>query len=80
MDKKAISQVIVVVLLILVAIVAVSLIGYFVIKFVDRILPKEYRSGENVSDRGRILINDELTTPDKIIKTDPFFNRMRFNV
>jgi hypothetical protein len=45
--------------------------------FVDRVLPEKYRSGDEVSERGRILVNNEYTTPDKIIKTDPFFSRMR---
>ena len=30
-----------------------------------------------VSERGRILVNDEYTTPDEIIKLDPFFKKMR---
>lgn len=46
-------------------------------EFVKRIVPKKYRSGENVSERGRILINDEYLTPDQVIKNDPFFEEFR---
>lgn len=45
--------------------------------FVKRVVPDKYRTGEFVATRGRILINDEYTTPDKILKTDPFFNKFR---
>ena len=30
-----------------------------------------------VSDRGRILIDNEYTTPEKILKEHPFFDKMR---
>ena len=45
--------------------------------FVKRIVPEKYESGKLVSDRGRILVNDEYLTPDEIIKNDPFFDVMR---
>lgn len=48
-----------------------------VIEFIDRILPKKYRSGKYVSKRARILINDEYITPDEILKSDPFFEEYR---
>jgi len=44
MNKKGVSKVVVVVLLILISIAAVSLIGYFVIGFVNR--PYEFPFGE----------------------------------
>jgi serine/threonine protein kinase len=45
--------------------------------FVNRIVPEKYQSGDLVSDRGRLLVNDEYLTPDEILKTDPFFDVMR---
>ena len=45
--------------------------------FVNRILPNKYKSGKDVSDRGRILSKDEYIIPDQILKTDPFFKIMR---
>ena len=45
--------------------------------FVKRIIPEEYRSGKYVAERGRILIDKEFTTPDKILRFDPFFDKMR---
>ena len=48
-------------------------------EFVRRIVPPQYASGKYVTDRGRIKINKEITTPDKILKTDPFFEKMRVN-
>ena len=31
--------------------------------FVKRIVPKEYKSGKNVAERGRLLLDNEFTTP-----------------
>jgi len=45
--------------------------------FVRRIVPEKYATGKYVSERGRILINDEYIIPDDIIKNDPFFKSMR---
>lgn len=45
--------------------------------FVNRVVPLKYQSGRSVHKRGRILVNDEYTTPDRIIKTDPFFEEFR---
>jgi serine/threonine protein kinase len=45
--------------------------------FVKRIMPKKYIKGKYVTDRGRILINDEYTTPAKIMLNDPLFNKFR---
>jgi hypothetical protein len=44
-------------------------------KFVDRIVPKEYKKPCKglIAERGRILIDIEYTTPNKILKNDPFF-------
>lgn len=46
-------------------------------EFVRRVVPLQYASGKYVTDRGRIKINKEVTTPDKILKTDEFFKKMR---
>jgi serine/threonine protein kinase len=46
-------------------------------EFVKRVIPPEYEVGKNVSDRGRILVNDEYTTPDELLKTDIFFKVLR---
>ena len=46
-------------------------------KFIKRIIPDKYMNGKYVSDRGRILVADEYTTPDKILKEDKFFKSIR---
>lgn len=46
-------------------------------EFVRRVVPAKYATGKNVSEKGRILINKEFTTPDIILKTDPFFAKFR---
>ena len=46
-------------------------------EFVRRIVPLEYESGKNIAERGRLLIDYEHTTPDKVLKEDPFFDKMR---
>ena len=46
-------------------------------EFVKRVIPPEYEIGECVSERGRILVDDEYTTPDKLLKTDIFFKCLR---
>lgn len=46
--------------------------------FVNRIIPEPYREpGKYISERGRILINDEIYTPDWVIKNDPLFQDFR---
>ena len=46
-------------------------------EFVKRVVPEKYQKGKLISDRGRILVNDEYLTPDEILKNDPFFSIMR---
>ena len=47
-------------------------------QFIVRIIPvKLLQKNKYVSKRGRILINKELTTPNKLITTDPFFEIYR---
>lgn len=45
--------------------------------FFKRIVPDKYRKGENVAERGRLLVDDEYITPDNILRNDPFFDRIR---
>ena len=49
-------------------------------EFVNRIVPEKYKSGKLVSEKGRILINDEYLIADEILKNDPFFKLMRENI
>jgi serine/threonine protein kinase len=46
--------------------------------FIDRVVPKKYRDNPDyVHEKGRILINDEYTTPDELLKKDIFFAEFR---
>ena len=45
--------------------------------FVNRIIPDKYKTGDYVSERGRLLVDDEYLTPDEIIKNDVFFKVWR---
>lgn len=48
--------------------------------FVNRIVPKDepnYQNGYHIAERGRILIDHEYLVPDKVLKTDPFFEEFR---
>jgi hypothetical protein len=47
--------------------------------FINRIVPNKYKSGKYVSERGRLLDNNEYITPDYIIKNDPLFRVMRYH-
>jgi hypothetical protein len=48
-------------------------------EFVDRVVPKEYRKPCKgvVAERGRILLDVEYTTPNKVLKNDIFFEEFR---
>ena len=50
-------------------------------EFIDRVVPKKYRSTDDknkiVNKKGRILVNDEYTTPLKLIEEDIFFEQFR---
>jgi len=46
-------------------------------EFVNRIVPDKYSDGKYIAHRGRILVNEEYTTPDLLLKNDPFFDKMR---
>lgn len=45
--------------------------------FINRIVPDKFKQGKYVHKRGRILVNDEYTTPDIVLSTDPFFAEFR---
>jgi len=42
-------------------------------------VPDKFKKGDLVSDRGRVLSNEEFLTPDEILKTDKLFKVMRLN-
>ena len=46
-------------------------------EFFNRIVPEKYRTGDNVAERGRLLVNDEYTTPNDILVNDPLFEKLR---
>jgi serine/threonine protein kinase len=47
-------------------------------EFVKRVVPEKYsKEGKYVTERGRILVDDEYMTPDWILKNDPLFKVMR---
>lgn len=45
--------------------------------FINRIVPDQYKYGKNVHKRGRLLIDDEYTTPYQILMHDDFFKEFR---
>jgi len=49
-------------------------------EFVNRVIPEKYKSGKLVSEKGRILVNDEYLIADEILKNDSFFKVMRENL
>jgi serine/threonine protein kinase len=49
-------------------------------EFVNRVVPEKYKSGKYVTEKGRILVNDEYLTADEILKNDIFFKVMRENL
>lgn len=46
-------------------------------EFVLRVIPDKYQKSKFVSERGRLLVNDEYITPDNLIKEDPLFKIFR---
>lgn len=48
-------------------------------KFFNRIVPDKYRKGKHVSERGRILVNDEYMIPADILLNDPLFKKFKKN-
>ena len=56
-------------------------IHHTVKQFVREIVPEYYSKSDEdkciITDRGRILVNTEFTTPQKLLTTHSFFNKMR---
>ena len=50
-------------------------------EFINRVVPKKYQKTgtDYVHKRGRIIINDEYTTPDDLLKYDQYFEEFRIN-
>ena len=46
-------------------------------EFFGRIVPEKFRDGDNVAERGRLLVDDEYITPNEILISDPFFNKLK---
>jgi hypothetical protein len=48
-------------------------------EFVNRIVPPIYQKQKKnvVHERGRILVNTEYTTPEEVLRTDPYFEEFR---
>jgi len=46
-------------------------------EFVRRVVPPHYETGDFISDRGRLLVDDEYLIPDMILKNDLFFKNLR---
>ena len=45
--------------------------------FINRIVPPKYQKGDLVTNKGRILANDEYLIPDNVLRTDPLFEEFR---
>ena len=57
-----------------------KIVGNDTVDFIKRIIPPKYRifkNNKNVNDKGRLMINDEFTTPLKIIENDKYFDEFR---
>lgn len=46
-------------------------------EFINRVVPEAYKTKPNVNDKGRLMVNDEYTTPQKILEEDIFFSEFR---
>jgi hypothetical protein len=48
-------------------------------EFINRIVPSKYQKTDTkfIHKKGRLLVNDEYTTPDDILKYDPYFEEFR---
>ena len=46
-------------------------------EFFGRIVPEKFRDGDNVAERGRLLVDDEYITPNEILINDPFFSKLK---
>lgn len=48
-----------------------------VTQFINRVVPIKYREGSRVNDSGRLMTNDEYTTPIILLENDEFFEEYR---
>lgn len=46
-------------------------------KFISDILPRKYFKSDKLSKHGRLLVNDEYTTPKKLLETNEYFSAFR---
>jgi serine/threonine protein kinase len=52
-----------------------------IVEFVNRAVPEKYRNGSKfVNEIGRIQVDDEYTTPYKLIMEDPLFDKWRYEL
>lgn len=59
-----------------------SKVGQDTVDFIKRVVPNQYRIFKNnskVNNKGRLLVNEEYTTPLKIIENDKYFDEFRVN-
>ena len=47
-------------------------------KFISDVLPPQYISGNKISKYGRLLVDDEYTTPQKLLETNKYFDEFIF--
>ena len=47
-------------------------------KFISDVLPPQYITGNKISKYGRLLVDDEFTTPQKLLETNKYFDDFRF--
>ena len=47
------------------------------LNFVNDVVPDIYKSDSKSTDKGRLLVNDEYTTPLKLIETHKYFDEFR---
>ena len=45
--------------------------------FIDTVVPLKFRSGQYVTQTGRLLVNTEYLLPDMVLKIDPLFENFR---
>lgn len=59
-----------------------KIVGQDTVDFIQRVVPPQYRVSKNnkkVNTKGRLLVNDEYTTPLKLIENDKYFDEFRTN-
>jgi hypothetical protein len=46
-------------------------------EFIMRVVPEKYSTGDNITEKGRLLLDVEYVTADHLLKNDPFFEAFR---